>query len=99
MPGWTTKLCSTILLLSLLAIIGMIQVLPQVDLPDTAFHEDSSPVVTKFRSISAPVMPVRVASIHLDFFRPASEYLWHHLGEARASTANFVPILLCSLLC
>jgi len=31
------------ILLSLLLVIAIIQVLPQVDLPDTAFHEDTLP--------------------------------------------------------
>jgi len=35
------------MLLPLLVVIAVIQVLPQVDLPDTAFHEDTAPIVTK----------------------------------------------------
>ena len=38
---------------SLLFLIAIIQVLPQVDLPDTVFHEDEAPAVAKFRLVPA----------------------------------------------
>jgi hypothetical protein len=49
-------------LLPLLMAIALIQVLPQVDLPETAFHEDSAPIVMKSRAVSAPA-PTIVASV------------------------------------
>ena len=38
-----------------LTTIALVQVLPQVDLPDTAFHEDTAPVVMKYRVLSSPI--------------------------------------------
>lgn len=99
MGDWTIRPLCAILLLALLVMIGLIQILPQVDLPDTAFHEDTAPVVTKFRATSAPVLPVVVVSDQLALFHFASEYFWEKLPEPMIATANFVPILHCSLLC
>jgi hypothetical protein len=99
MGKWIISPRCIFLLIGLLLIIGLIQVLPQVDLPDTAFHEDTAPVVTKFRASSAPVLPVTVAAVHLNFFQLASESLWEPDGHLTHDGANFVPILLCSLRC
>jgi hypothetical protein len=46
------------ILFSLLMLVAIIQVLPQVDLPDTAFHENTAPIVTKSRVVAAPVLSV-----------------------------------------
>lgn len=51
------------LLLYLLFVIVTVQVLPQVDLPDTAFHEDSVPVAVKFRSVAPPVAAIAPVSV------------------------------------
>jgi hypothetical protein len=42
------------IVLPLLLLIAVTQVLPQVDLPDTAFHENEAPIVAKFRLVQAP---------------------------------------------
>jgi hypothetical protein len=100
MGKWTIKPIWTILLLVVLVTIGLIQVLPQVDLPDTAFHEDTAPVVTKFRATSAPALPVAAGLVQLSLFNLVSEYLWEHFPEpTKFASANFVTILNCSLLC
>jgi hypothetical protein len=48
------------ILLPLLMVVALTQVLPQVDLPDTAFHENSAPVATKSCSVAAPNLSVTV---------------------------------------
>jgi hypothetical protein len=68
-----------VLLAVVLTIIALVQVLPQVDLPDTAFHEDTAPIVTKSRALSAPVAitirPITPTSVFpmLTFFREPIE--------------------------
>lgn len=99
MAQWTIRPIWTILLMVLLLTIGLIQVLPQVDLPDTAFHEDTAPVVTKFRASSAPALPVVVVSLGMALFSRISEYFWTSGSEPAIAAANFVPILHCALLC
>lgn len=99
MENWTIRPLWTILLMMLLLMIGLIQVLPQVDLPDTAFHEDTAPVVTKFRATSAPALPVVVLFFGPILFSQISEYFSTDRSEPAIGTANFVPILHCALLC
>ena len=99
MADWMIRPVWAIVLMVLLVTIGLIQVLPQVDLPDTAFHEDTAPVVTKFRATSAPALPVVAISLGLALFHLVSEYFWRKASEPVIATANFVPILYCSLLC
>src|SRR5437899_11169262 len=50
-------------LTAVLFLIALIQVLPQVDLPDTAFHENETPAVTKFRLLRAPVSVIGAAAV------------------------------------
>lgn len=85
------------LLLCLLFVIALIQVLPQVDLPDTAFHEDTAPTVTKFRIFDAPAVSVLtiVSQLHCEFQqfpRVCSRTSIHSVNEP-------LPILLSALLC
>ena len=44
------------LLTSVVVILALTQILPQVDLPDTAFHENDAPAVAKHRLV--PVLAV-----------------------------------------
>lgn len=44
------------LLIFELFLFALILVLPQVDLPDFAFHRDSAPIVAKSKLSSAPVL-------------------------------------------
>src|SRR5262249_6274890 len=53
--SYRTRLGHIAILLPLLVVVALTQVLPQVDLPDTAFHEDTAPMITKSRAITAPV--------------------------------------------
>jgi hypothetical protein len=100
MGKWTLKPVGMLLLLVLLVAIGLIQVLPQVDLPDTAFHEDTAPVVTKFRATSAPVMPVIAVTVRFGLFNVIPEYfLETPRNHPITATVDSVPILHCSLLC
>jgi hypothetical protein len=64
-PGFVTlrflRMTTTVqmaMLLPLLIVITVIQVLPQVDLPETAFHEETAPIVIKSRAVAAPTFAV-----------------------------------------
>ena len=99
MKQWNLAPASSTLLIAILLVIGMIQILPQVDLPDTAFQEDTAPMVIKSRGIAAPVM------VHA----PAPSKLISHdkafpeLAESRAqifiAPVASAPVLNCSLRC
>jgi len=54
MERWTIKPSYVFVLLSLLFLVALILVLPQVDLPDTAFNRGTAPVDVHAHSTSAP---------------------------------------------
>lgn len=87
-------------LVPLLLIIALIQVMPQVDLPDTAFHENDAPIVAKFRLMQAPVLnstPGAITALRSVFrYEPASELAVFYESPRFASS---LPVLLTSLLC
>ena len=58
--SWEKLTSQVVILFLLLIVVAITQVLPQVDLPDTAFHEDTAPIVTKARAVAAPVLDVAV---------------------------------------
>jgi len=85
---------------SVLLCIVLLQVLPQVDLPDTAFHSGTAPLVAKSRvTPHTPVVlrvtiqaPSAVAKLSSEVDREQS--LMHAVPLTK-----FLPTLLCSLLC
>ena len=108
--SFTRKLCGTVakwnvspaisfLLLALLLVIGLIQVLPQVDLPDTAFHEDTAPVVTKLRAVAAPILSSVIVRLDLQPSMATRSEVRERYVRPSLASGNMVPILLCSLLC
>lgn len=86
-------------LMAIMAIIVTVQVLPQVDLPDTAFHEDTAPVVTKFRAAGPPTLTVVSVSPQRNPIRPISTFA-ADVPIARLDLRSAaIPVLLCCLLC
>jgi hypothetical protein len=87
------------ILVPLLIVIAIIQVLPQVDLPDTAFHENTAPIVVKSRAIAAPILNISVAR-KLVTFNPMFSFPLRETSSASAHLANRpLPILLSVLIC
>jgi hypothetical protein len=87
-------------LLPLLLIIALVQVLPQVDLPATAFHENEAPIVAKFRLVQAPVIvaaPGAAAALRAVLRYEAASEL--SASYDTPSPASSLPVLLASLLC
>jgi hypothetical protein len=86
-------------LASVLVCVFLVQVLPQVDLPDTAFHNGTAPLIARARfAPSTPVVVrVRVASKSDAIMRSLEsgrELLLHTVPIVK-----FLPTLLCCLLC
>lgn len=55
MSRWKVNTSTVFILTSLIFIMLLIVVLPDVDLPDTAFHRGTAPVVVHTQATSAPV--------------------------------------------
>ena len=88
-----------VLLMSLLVIIFLILVLPQVDLPDTAFHRGTAPVEVHARVMAVPTMVGMIAAFRFHssaqtaYPRRERSLLFAHAAP------NFLPLLHHSLRC
>jgi hypothetical protein len=88
-----------IVLIFELFLFVLILVLPQVDLPDLAFHRGSAPVVAKSRITSPPILAL--VAVPNDAERHQSfdgTYLRHVRSPFHARSHSLLS-LLCTLLC
>lgn len=99
MSQWNVKASTLWVLGGLVFLMLLILVLPDVDLPDTAFHRGTTPVVVHANATSAPA-PVMVASA-LPLHRIVQYQLaLHMLSEFDLTLEpNFRSILLRSIRC
>jgi len=86
-------------LASVLVCVFLIQVLPQVDPPDTAFHNGTAPLVARARF--APSTPVVVRAKVASGAEAVNRSLEREtkLSLHTVPLIKFLPNLLCSLLC
>jgi hypothetical protein len=99
MSRWNIK-ASTLFILSCLAVIMLlIVVLPDVDLPDTAFHRGTAPIVVHAQATTAPAA-VNVATIfQLPSAEPVRRPAHEPVGLNAHPDPNFRPILLRTIRC
>lgn len=97
MSRWNISTAALVILGIVVGFMLIIVVLPDVDLPDTAFQQGTAPLVVHAR---ATVTPMVVAVVAVCQF-PQIIQFWHPDGEPEfvASTLdpNFRPILLRSI--
>lgn len=97
MSRWNVKAPTLVILSCLVFIMLLIVVLPDVDLPDTAFHQGTAPLVVHARGTTPPsvvaVAPLFQFPKMAQFCRPdlASDVVLAHLDP------NFRPILFRSI--
>jgi hypothetical protein len=86
-----------VVLVAVLLVIGTVRVLPQLGLPDSTIHENSSPVVVKSRTTSGPRLALAAASDY-----PLEVGLWKVESErphwVPYLASGRIPILFCCLL-
>jgi len=87
-----------VVLPALLICIVSVQVLPQVDLPDTAFHRNTAPIVAKAR-ITAASTALKSTTFNLSVIESRSPEMSREQLLTSAVPVKFLPILLCCLLC
>jgi len=97
MSRWNVKAPTVVILSCLVFIMLVIVVLPDVDLPDTAFHQGTAPLVVHARGRAVPAV-LAVAALFqfpkvVHFWRPDREFeiVFAHLDP------NFRPILFRSI--
>jgi hypothetical protein len=94
MSQWKVKAPALFLLSSLVCIMLLIVVLPDVDLPDTAFHRGTEPLVVHARANAAPTVVAIATPLQLPEFQQSwyldrdREVFYGNLDP------NFRPILL-----
>jgi hypothetical protein len=96
----TIKPSTFTVLATVLFLIALVQVLPQVDLPDTAFHENEAPVVAKNRLMQpvAPVVPSAIATAPV--FGTLAPVGMHSVAERPGHPASrSLSVLFVSFLC
>ena len=99
MSQWNISASALFILSCVVFLMLLIVVLPDVDLPDTAFHRGTAPEVLHAKATDAPVAVI-VATI----FQFSDSGLIPRLSGdsgtlAEASDPNFRPILLRSIRC
>jgi hypothetical protein len=99
MSRWNVKPWALFVLGGVVFLMLLILYLPDVDLPDTAFHGGTAPVVVHAKANSAPAS-VFVASVPQVYSAARYELALDRLSEFRlAPHPNFRPILLRSIRC
>jgi hypothetical protein len=89
-------------LVSVLLVIVVVQVLPQMDLPDIAFHGGTAPLVVKGRLMPNPMLTASTAvstAVRSRLTRNSSKAHCEQSSLHAVPRVNFLPSLLCSLLC
>jgi hypothetical protein len=99
MSRWNVKASTLILLGSVVCVVLLLVVLPNVDPPDTAFHRGTAPVVVHAQATAAPLSIVVASAL------PGPNPIAHDWMTLRLSTSSIVfspnsrPILLCTIRC
>ena len=99
MSRWTVKSPTLFVLGIVVFLMLVIVVLPDVDLPDTAFHRGTAPVVVHTQATSAPASVI-ITSVMQRSHIARRTLAWRRTGEFTVSfDPNFRPILLRSIRC
>jgi len=97
MSHWNIKASTLFILSCVVFLMLLIVVLPDVDLPDTAFHRGTAPVLVHAQATAAPVAVTVSAVLHFPHSGEPSRP-FRELGTTALNTGpNFRPILLRSI--
>jgi hypothetical protein len=99
MTRWTIKPLCLSVLAGLLFLIALILVLPQVDLPDTAFHRGTAPVDVHSRGTSGPGLLSVDAAVPSSFSAQTVSRRREHALAFTYALSGSLPLLHRSLRC
>jgi hypothetical protein len=89
-----------VLLIFELFLFVVILILPQVDLPDTAFRDGNSPVLAKLQVTTAPVMSASLTHLPTgSLLRQIQAGIQRDLPSSERMTLAGRRSLLCTMLC
>jgi hypothetical protein len=99
MSQWNISRSTLFILSCLVFIMLLIVVLPDVDLPDTAFHQGTAPLVVHASGTTAPAAVAVAAVFQLPDPPQISRSPRDSQGLAQNLDPNFRPILLRTIRC
>jgi len=99
MNRWTIRPSVVAALLGVLCVVLLVLVLPEVDLPDVAFHGGSAPAVVHARSVSPQGMVTVAALIPFSFSAHPLGHRWAESALSDHSSVDSIPILHHALRC
>jgi len=99
MGRWTIKSSYWFVLMTLQFLIVVILIMPEVDLPDTAFHGNSAPVDVHSRVTSAPSLLSVGTPLPFGFSASTASHGREHSLVFAHATSSFLPLLHRSLRC
>ncbi len=99
MSKWKINLPGLVILSCIIFLMLLIVVLPDVDLPDAAFHNGTAPVVVHAHATSAPAPVVVSATCPIFGLDRAPLGLNQPLECSTHTRPNFRPIFLRSIRC
>ena len=97
MSQWNVKASTLFILAGMVFLMLLIVVLPDVDLPDAAFHRGTAPVVLHAQATAAPAVVMVTAVLHFPNFAEAYRPFYQPGALAHNPAANSLPILLRSI--
>jgi hypothetical protein len=99
MKRWTIKPLYVFVLVSLLFLVALILILPQVDLPDTAFNRGTAPVDVHVQNTSAPGLVGVGLLVSFNFPAQVTSSRHEHYVRSGHATSSSLPLLHRSLRC
>lgn len=97
MKRWNISPAALFILGFMIVLMLLIVVLPDVDLPDTAFHRGTAPILVHSQATSAPAVVTVIASIPLQDDADAYGPLYEPGELALSPPSNSRPILFRSI--
>lgn len=99
MSRWTLRPVGLSILVGLLALIVLILVLPEVDLPDTALRGGTAPIDIHSRVTSAPLLVSITLSTPFGLSTHPASRRFDRSPSSTHTTSSFLPLLHRSLRC
>ena len=93
MGRWTIRPLALAALLGVLVVVVLVLVVPDVDLPDAAFHSGNAPVVMHARSIPIPGFLTAATTIHFSFSTRISGHSWADITLSARVPVDSLSIL------
>jgi hypothetical protein len=99
MSRWNLKASSLCILGCVVVLMLLIVVLPDVDLPDVAFHRENAPLLVHIHANAAPAGLAVAIVFQLPDALRTSGLRYQAKAVVATPHPNFRPILLCSIRC